>query len=155
MIPYLFLFSGILLIYLEFYLPGAVFGTVGGLLVLVAIFQSFMFYESTWAVIAFSALAFALVAAVIKFALWQIPRLKSGMSIYSSGDQQGYQASTFDLKAIGKKGVVLSDLRPGGYIEIDGVQHQALSESGYLVKGTPVKVIRGEGDSLIVKEEEK
>jgi membrane-bound ClpP family serine protease len=154
-IPYLFLFTGILLIYLEFYLPGAVFGTVGGLLVLTAIFQSFMLYESLWAALAFSTLAVVLVAAVIKFALWQIPRQKSGMSIYSSGDQQGYQASTFDQSAIGKIGTVLSDLRPGGYILIDGVQHQALSESGYLVKGTPVKVIRGEGDSLIVKEEAK
>lgn len=155
MIPYLFLLSGIVLIYLEFYLPGAVFGTAGALLVLAAIFQAIITYESTWAVIAFGALAIALVAAVIKFALWQIPRQKSGMSIYSDGDQQGYVASTFDQNAIGKSGEVLSDLRPGGYILIDGVQHQALSESGYLVKGTPVKVIRGEGDSLIVKEEVK
>ena len=47
-------------------------------------------------------------------------------------------------------GVAATDLRPGGKIEIDHTIYVALSQSGYIAEGTPVKVIGGEGDSLSV-----
>ena len=93
------------------------------------------------------------VIGVIKFALWRIPRTGPEYSIYSRGDQEGFQASSFDAGAIGKVGVVLTDLKPGGYIIVDHVQHQALSEVGYISAGTSIRVVRGEGESLIVVKE--
>ncbi len=151
--PVLFLLAGLMLIFLEFYVPGAVMGTAGGLLILASIFLAAITYESAWTILIFVIAAIAATISVIRFALWYIPRVKGDKSIYSNGAQVGYKASGFDASMIGKTGVVLSDLKPGGYILIEGQQHQALSESGYIPEGEKVLVLRGEGESLIVKKE--
>ena len=145
--PYILLIVGLVLILLEFYLPGAVMGSAGGLLILASLFLAVIQFNSTWAIVLFFLIAILSVIGVIKYALWKIPRSKN---IYSSGDQEGYFASSFDASAIGKKGVVLSDLKPGGYIMVDGKQQQAISESGYISQGEEVIVLRGDGESLIV-----
>ena len=68
------------------------------------------------------------------------------------GDQEGYTSSSFNSSFIGREGVVVSDLRPSGFIEIDGVRCQAMSEGEYLKKDMKVRVIDGEGAHLIVKQ---
>lgn len=149
--PFMFLIVGLILIFLEFYLPGAVMGTAGALMIAASLFLFITESNSAWAIALFFLITAVSIVAVIKFALWYIPRAKPGKSIYSAADQEGYQASAFDATAIGKTGIVLSDLKPGGYILIEGVQHQAISESGYITQGEEVVVLRGEGESLIVQ----
>lgn len=138
---------GLVLILLEFYLPGAVMGVAGTLFLIASLFLFAMTY-SAFLFVLFCIVMAASLAGVIKYALWAIPK---STSFYSRDDQTGYQASSYDEALIGKTGTVLSDLKPGGYIIVEGKQHQALSESGYLVKGTPVQILRGEGESLIVR----
>ena len=149
--PFLLWALGLLLVFLEFYLPGAILGICGGALIF---FSILLFARNGASPLLIAVYIFAVinsVALVIKFALWKIRTAKPDYSIYSSKDQAGYVASGYDRNAIGKTGVVLSDLKPGGYILIEGKQHQALSQSGYIIKGSQVKVIGGEGESLIVK----
>ena len=152
--PYALWLVGLLLIFLEFYLPGAILGILGGVLLLASIYQ----YVSQGTLIGslfFVTGVIASVALLIRFTLWRIRTSKSAYSIYSNADQKGYVASGFDKNAIGKIGIVSSDLKPGGYIKIEGKQHQALSESGYVVKGTEVLVIGGQEESLIVTTRKK
>ena len=152
--PYALWLVGLLLIFLEFYLPGAILGILGGVLLLASIYQ----YVSQGTLIGslfFVTGVIASVALLIRFTLWRIRTSKSAYSIYSNADQKGYVASEFDKNAIGKIGIVSSDLKPGGYIKIEGKQHQALSESGYVVKGTEVLVIGGQEESLIVTTRKK
>lgn len=148
MTPYLLLALGLLFVLLEFYLPGAVLGTIGGILIVSSLINFAQSYDSVLANALFLFLTIGLLIAVIKFALWRIPKSKS---IYLKTDQEGYIASQYDRNAIGQTAVVFTDLKPGGYILIKGEQHQAISESGYLTKGAEVVVIGGEGESLIVK----
>jgi membrane-bound serine protease (ClpP class) len=96
-----------------------------------------------------------LLAGLVKFALWKIQRGKPEDSIYSGADQEGYVASTWDRTLVGKDGIVATDLRPGGHIIIDNKPYPAISQSGYIIKGTRVTVIGGEGDALIVKQQMK
>lgn len=140
---------GLFMIFLEFYLPGAIMGTIGAILLILSIFV-FASREDPVLTILYTFLVLASVILLIKYALWKIPRGNQENSIYSNDAQDGYYASSFDQSAIGKEGVVLSDLKPGGYIMIEGVQHSAISESGYISRGEKVVVLRGEGDSLIV-----
>lgn len=150
--PFVLLVLGLLLIFLEFFLPGAVFGIFGGILVLWSILSFAMESGSAgWTTLYIIAIIIG-VAYLIKFALWKIRHSSSKFSIYLDKDQTGYQASTFDKSAIGKQGVVISDLKPGGYILVDGKQHQAISITGYLTKGTEVIVLSGQEESLIVKQ---
>jgi membrane-bound serine protease (ClpP class) len=142
---------GFLLIFLEFYLPGAVMGVTGGLLVLASIIIFAMQTQSPLAIILYILGTTVLLAALIKFTLWRIRQAKPDYSIYSNADQEGYQASQFDASAIGKRGIVLTDLKPGGHILVEGKRLQAISQSGYISKGAEVVVIGGQEESLIVK----
>ena len=153
MISFLLIFLGLFLILLEFYLPGAVMGILGGISILVVIIL-FASQTSSWlAIILFVAGTAIAIGLLIRFAIWRIAHAKPQYSIYSDADQEGFQASSYDKNAIGKTGIVIADLKPGGYILVEGNQHPAISQSGYIAKGERVTVVGGQEQSLIVKKE--
>lgn len=153
--PYILWLLGLLLIFLEFYLPGAVLGIAGGIL----LFSSLVVFagqSTSFLSIALYFLALCLsVAGLIPFTLRRIKKAKPERSIYSEASQDGFSASSYDRSAIGKTAIVLTDLKPGGYLLLEGNQVQAISISGYLPKGTEVIVIGGQEESLIVKQLKK
>lgn len=152
MITALVLFGlGLLFIYLEFFLPGAILGTIGAIFLLISIVLFAIATESAVLSILYAVGVILSVVLLIKYTLRRIPKTASKYSIYLKGDQEGYIASTYDKTAIGKTGIVLSDLKPGGYITIEGKKHQAISQSGYISHGEKVEVIGGTEESLIVK----
>lgn len=151
MIAFLLVFLGLILILFEFYLPGAIMGILGGISILAGILLFASQTSSLTAIILFVVGTAVAVVLLIRFAMWRIVHAKAPYSIYSEHDQEGYQASSYDPSAIGKTGTVLADLKPGGFILIDGRQHPAISVSGYLAKGEHVSVIGGQEQSLIVK----
>jgi membrane-bound ClpP family serine protease len=155
MSPFILLAIGLLLIFIEFYLPGAVMGVTGTILVLISIFLFASTFNSSILTILYIIGTTVCVGLLIKFALRRIVKAKPEYSIYSNKDQKNYYASSYDKTAIGKKGIVLADLKPGGYITIEGKQHQAISLTGYLTKGTEVIVVSGDGESLSVRSEKK
>lgn len=52
---------------------------------------------------------------------------------------------------VDKEGISISELRPTGFIEIDGERYDALTEGGFIPKDTPVKVIKVEGIKIYVR----
>lgn len=149
--PFLLLIIGLFLILLEFYLPGAIMGICGAVLIVASIFIFASTADSLLWTFLYIIGTGICIGLLIKFALWRIVHAKPDYSIYSNKDQKDYYASSFDKTAIGKKGIVSSDLKPGGYILIEGKLHQAISLGGYLAKGTEVVVVAGEGESLMVR----
>lgn len=146
-----FLAIGLLSIFIEFFLPGAVFGTIGtlfliGSLVVFAINADSFLYTLAY----FISICIALVL-IIKCALWSIKHARPGLTIYSDADQEGFTASEWDRSLLGKTATVSTDLKPGGHVMIMNKSYLAISQSGYLIKGTEVTVVGGEGESLIVK----
>ena len=144
------LILGLLLIFVEFYVPGAIMGTLGGLLV----FSSAVIFAldaPIWATILYIGCVVFIIKNLISFAMWKIQHTKPSKSIYSHASQEGFIATSFDLSLIGHEGIVATDLKPGGSIDIEGKRLQAISQGEYLVKGTKVIVIGGEGDALLVK----
>ncbi|WP_068466346.1 NfeD family protein [Candidatus Protochlamydia phocaeensis] len=151
MMPFIFLLIGLFLILIEFYLPGAIMGIIGSVFVLTSIV---LFASQTNSAIAITLFVFGVAVSIgllIRFAIWRIKHAKPEYSIYLHKDQEGYQASSYDKDAIGKIGIVLSDLKPGGYVLIEGKQHQAISVTGYIPKGEKVLVISGQEESLLVQ----
>lgn len=145
------LLAGLLLIFMEFYLPGGIMGTVGAMMVLMSIILFTVEANSLTFVLLFTLAAIAGVVLVIQLALKNIRKTGKDKSIYLDSDQEGYRASEYDTHLIGKSGKALVDMRPGGRILIEGKKYQALSISGYIPKDSEVEVISGEGESLIVK----
>ncbi|HCS21137.1 MAG TPA: serine protease [Bacteroidetes bacterium] len=52
---------------------------------------------------------------------------------------------------IGKEGVCSNDLKPSGYVEIEGKEWEAKSMDGYIQKGTPIRVVGKESWQLLVE----
>jgi len=151
MLPFILLAVGLLMIFLEFYLPGGVMGTIGAFVVLGSIILFAILYDDLLLISLYTVTTMAVLILLFRFALWRIRNAPPGRSVYSGGDQAGYTASTWDKSTVGKVGVVDTDLRPGGHVIIDGKRHGAISQSGYLSKGSKVIVTGGEGESLTVK----
>ncbi len=151
MTPFSFLIIGLLLIFLEFFVPGAVFGILGGAAILTSLVLFAMENHSALELLAYFIGVAVLLYYLVKFALWRIRNTRSQHSLYSDADQDGFVASSFDHSAIGKHGIVLTDLKPGGYILIGDNKYQAISLTGYLSKGTEIEVIDGQEESLLVK----
>ncbi len=150
MSPIILLAIGFFLVFLEFYLPGAIMGIAGGLFILASLILFAIQTDSPLAITLFIAGICVALVFLVKFALWRIRTAKPQRSIYSNGAQSGYQAVSYDASAIGKEGTVLTDLKPGGFIIVEGKQQPAISKEGYLSKGTKVKIIGGEESNLIV-----
>jgi membrane-bound ClpP family serine protease len=151
MIPFILLGVGLLLIFLEFFLPGGIMGMLGALVVVGSIIVFAMQQDSLLLVLLYAAGSIALVVLLFRFALWRLRYGSGAKSFYSEDSQHGYTASTFDRSVIGKLGVVDTDLRPGGHVIVEEQRHTAISVSGYINKGEKVKVIGGQGESLTVK----
>ena len=152
MSPFILLLLGLLLIFLEFYIPGAILGIAGGVFILVSLL---LFALQSGSPIEISVYVICIVVSLVilvKFAIWRIRTAKPQRSIYSADAQNGYQAVSYDASAVGKEGVVLTDLKPGGFIIVEGKQQPAISKEGYLYKGSKVKVIGGEESNLIVRD---
>ena len=52
---------------------------------------------------------------------------------------------------IGRSGRAADDMLPWGVVVLDGVRHQAVSESGVIVAGTDIEVAGVQGGSLVVR----
>ncbi|MBI2812490.1 MAG: hypothetical protein HYX67_16920 [Candidatus Melainabacteria bacterium] len=141
---------GITLIYVEFFVPGAVLAVMGTLLILVSLGIVFV-NESILVGIISLVGVLAAVSITCRLALWQIRRSKPRADFYHGEDQEGYTASVFDTTLIGKEGTAASELKPAGHITVDGKTLQALSESGFIDKGSTIHVVGGKGSHLIVK----
>jgi membrane-bound ClpP family serine protease len=143
---------GLLLLYLEFFLPGGIMGIIGGLLLVGSIFL--LIFSAKPSSMVLTAYIFALLFLIfltVKLALKTVKRKSEKNSFYLDKNQEGYVASIHQKELYGKIGVAASDLKPSGHIFIDGGYYQAISKSGYIRKDDKVEVEGGEGARLIVK----
>lgn len=67
--------------------------------------------------------------------------------------EEGYTSLDNSFKdLLEREGSALTDLKPAGFIEIDGKRLDAMSEGGYINKGASVKVIELRSTALVVRE---
>jgi len=97
-----------------------------------------------------------LVALVASFVLLRfMPRSPIGRRLVldtalGAGHEHG-SAPEDDLRWLGKRGRTTSPLRPAGFADIDGARVDVVSEGGLLEPGTPVEVIRVDGNRIVVR----
>ncbi len=151
MIPIGLAILGLLLIFLEFFLPGAIMAIGGAALLIASGFFFYMENPNIFSLFAFMAFLATATFVVVRVALWRIA--KKGM--ISDDSQEGYQASLYVRELVGKLGIASTDLKPSGFVMIEEESYEALSKSGYIDKGTPILVMSGQGSHLFVKEVKK
>lgn len=143
--------TGLLLIFLEFFLPGGVMATGGALLLLSSVYFFSVDSPGIFGILAYVLGLALMVFLMVRVALWKVKKvlLKDAASI--RGDQTGFQASSFPEELVGKSGRADTDLGPSGYILMDGKRFQALSQGEYIEKGSSIEIIGGSGSCLFVQ----
>ena len=104
-------------------------------------------------------MAISLVISIVIFAviLKKLPSSRLWKNLIltnTSSTEQGYVSSVDYSKYLNKEGVVLSELRPSGSVEIDGVPVDVVSEGKFISKGEKVRVVKIEGVRIIVRRTE-
>ncbi|MGM0440714.1 MAG: NfeD family protein [Chlamydiota bacterium] len=153
--PWLAMLTGLLMIYLEFYLPGGIMGAIGTIVLIANIVYAAGKDPSLVEIGALILMTLLGVIVVIKTALWRIKQAGPESSVYHTQDQEGYLASQYDKQLIGEAGESLTNLSPSGYILVKNQKIQAVSQVGFIPKGTKIIVVSGQGAHYIVKRQKK
>jgi membrane-bound serine protease (ClpP class) len=152
--------AGILLILAEvFVFPGfGIAGILGGISVLSSVFLAMLGSMPTRGDVMI-AMNVILASLVITFLLgWQLirvlPKDRRARRILletSTSKEAGYISADLRSELVGKQGVAVTDLRPAGTGQFGDEYIDVVSESGWVMAGTPIRVIRAEGYRHVVR----
>lgn len=146
------LFSlGILLIALEVIVPGAILGTIGGVLMFVGCVMAFITFGNVGGIIAvLSAFAVGALALFIEFKI--LPHTKFGKRAFLTSEITAVSAAFGEeaRELIGKSAEALTMLSPSGYVRVDGQRYEAFSQSGQVPAGSALEITGADNFRLIV-----
>jgi membrane-bound ClpP family serine protease len=144
---------GLVLLFLEIVVPGGILGFIGIILLSIGIFMT---ADSALQGVAYVSSMLLVLGILIVFS-FQFPQTRRFWKRFSLSTRQtnseGYVAPTQGLDSfLGREGVALSQLRPSGTADFDGVRLDVVTEGGFIPKETLIKVIAVEGTRVIVRE---
>lgn len=153
MIGILLLIAGFILVGVEMVIPGfGAPGIIGGACLLGGIFCTADDVEQGLTITVIVVILLAIMFAVI-LSLFHMKKIKSPIVLQEELQADKGYLSTSDLEyLVGKEGTASTDLRPVGKCNIDGVEFDVRSEGRYVAKGSSVRIIRVQGNTLIIKE---
>lgn len=144
---------GVVLIILEFFIPGGIAGMLG----LAAVIWSLFLASGDPVHMALSLLIAVLVSVSVSILLVKV--FKKKMKFFkkiiltdSTNMEQGYVSNPNRMDLLGVEGKALTDLRPSGTVLINEEHVDVVTEGSFIVKGTTVKVIKVEGPRIVVRE---
>jgi membrane-bound serine protease (ClpP class) len=153
------LLAGVMLLAVEFLvIPG--FGVAGVLGLAAIIFATFrIFQETTVFVLGYTALFGGV---LVGLALWLLPntRLAGAFTLSARLKELGETSpGPIDAKAtesglahlVGERGVASSDLRPAGVARFGTLRVDVVTEGDFVSSGTPIEVLRVEGNRVTVR----
>jgi|APTNR8051073442_1049403.scaffolds.fasta_scaffold00016_37 membrane-bound serine protease (ClpP class) len=143
---------GLMLLAIEVFVPGGILGAMGGVALVVAIGAGFFAFGPQGGLLAAVAL---IVFGGLLFGVWIriFPRTPMGRVLTLRKDGHAFKAAHAESAIVaGLPGTALSDLRPAGLALLNGHRTDVVSESGYVVAGTPVKVVKVTGNLIVVRE---
>jgi membrane-bound serine protease (ClpP class) len=152
----LLFFLGILLVVLEIFFPsfGVLSLTAAGAFIGAVVLA---FQESTTAGFTFIACTVIALPILLRFGFRVLPKTSIGRRIVLRNPPSRMIERTRTSEApllVGKSGRTLSELRPAGTVEIEGRRLDAVTEGEYVEPDREVRVIRHEGNRLVVEEVE-
>jgi membrane-bound ClpP family serine protease len=146
--------AGFVLIAIEMIIPGfSVPGITGIICLLIGIFLvSDSIQEG--AIITIIVLTLLGIMLALILGILSKGKLKSPIILKHEQNKENGYISSSDLKYLqGKQGIALTDLRPTGSGDFDGITLDVISEGNYINKGTKLVIYKVEGSKLIVKPE--
>ena len=146
------LLAGFIFVGIEMIVPGFSVPGISGIVCLIA--GVFLLADTVMEGFFITVIVLALLGILMAVMLYLLSKGKFRSPIILEEEQkstEGYLSSS-DLKyLLGKKGVAMTDLRPTGVGQIDGINFDVISEGNYISAGEPVEIIKVEGSKLIVR----
>jgi membrane-bound ClpP family serine protease len=142
---------GIVFIAVEVIVPGAILGTIGGLLMFGGCIKAFIDYGPLGG-IASVLTAFALGGMALFVEFRYLPKTKFGKRAFLTKEITAVSAAigTEARELIGKSAEALTMLSPSGYVLVDGRRYEAFCQSGQAPAGSALEIIDADNFRLIV-----
>lgn len=152
----IFFALGIALLIIEMHLPGfGIFGILGFISLVACIFVTADTFAQGLIMTAAMFVIVIIILAVFAFLASKGHLLKAVALKEATSTELGF-SGTEDMKyLIGKAGVAVTNLRPVGDADFDGVKLDVVSRGEYIQKGTAVEVIEVEGNRIVVREKKE
>lgn len=144
--------AGLLLIAVEIFIPGGILGVIGVMALVAAGILGFIVFGVQGGLL--SALGL-FVGGTLFLALWIKYCPGSFLGNWFTLKEDGKDFKSYDDSQQwlnGRTGTAHSDLRPAGIALIDGKKIDVVSEAGFVVRGSPVKVIEVTGNRVVVRQ---
>ncbi len=142
---------GIVLLFLDLFVPGIVLSVAGTFAFMLATAKAFSLYGISGGLEAFSIGAVVLtVAMYIEYGLLPKTRFGKRFFLHSAVHGTSQQPLSEREALIGRECIALTPLVPTGYVEIDGKRYEARSLVERVDQGTPVKIVGTQNFSLTV-----
>lgn len=141
----------LVLFFFEVFVPGAVLGILGGILMAIGCGLAFVEFGFDGGAIAVG-VALALVGLTLYIEFFVLPKTRMGQKLFLHTEVSAKsQAMPADADSVvGQSGEALTTLAPSGMVLIGGRSYEAASQSGLLPKGSPVKVTGLDNFRLLV-----
>jgi len=144
---------GLLMVCVEIFIPGGIVGTLGGFCLLGSIVMAFTERGTTFGLY-WAAGVIVVTLLGLYLSIKVLPRSPAGKRLLLGSSEAGFSATEKGLeKWVGKRGQAVTTLRPAGMVEIEGKRVDVVTGGEYIEKGTPVRVIRVDGNRVVVGEE--
>lgn len=147
------LLVGIILIGVEFYMPG--FGIPGICGTICTAAGIFLTGRNTSERIIAGVIAIVIIAVmlVVSIFVFKSKKVKSPIKLDTEVQGKDLFIDSEDMKyLIGKKGVAATDLKPSGKGEFDGVKLDILSSGEFIKKGEPLVITEVKNNKIFVRE---
>lgn len=144
--------AGFILIGIEMVIPGFSLPGISGIICLVI--GIFLVADSFVEGAVIALIILALLGLMLAVILGLLSKSKAKLPFVLMDEQRkekGYISSN-DLKyLLGKQGIAVTDLRPTGTGNFDGIEFDVISEGKYIPKDTKLIIFRVQGSKLVVK----
>lgn len=147
------LILGFILVGIEMTMPGISFPGIAGGVCLIA--SVFLIADSIVEGVMMTIIILAILGVMLGTILWLLSHGKLVKPIILEDEQKkekGYLSSSDLEYLLGKEGTAITDLRPTGVGNFEGVQFDIISEGQYILKGSNIIIYKVKGSKLIVKE---
>jgi len=139
------------LIAVDFFLPGFILGSVGVVLMLVALVLCHQRYGVNWTAVLFIAEVVIGVAGAY-ISIRYGPETRTGKKMILGYEQTAQHAGAHPaLDLIGQKGTAHTLLRPSGTVTLGDKRLDVIAESGIIERGSAIQVVAIDGDKIIVR----
>ncbi|MFS1517870.1 NfeD family protein [Bacillus sp. SCS-151] len=149
----IFFFAGVVLIILEFFVPGGILGMIGFGSILTSLFLA-TDDVGHMAVSLLIAIFVTILASILLFKVFgkKIRIFNRIILRDSTNSEEGYITNKNRNDLIGKEGYTTTALRPSGTVVIDNERLDVVTEGGYIDNNKKIKVIKTEGARIVVRE---